>query len=134
MPITFTAIPPAEYPVLFTETGLARATPWSVTLAGSTQSSTGSLIWFSEANGTYAFAFGSVPGYTSSLTSGTVHVDGAPQTITVAFAAISPTPPGPAAPNGYQWLAVIATGIAFGAVLFVLGWRGRKRKVSPRRP
>ena len=134
VPITFTAIPPAEYPVLFTESGLPRATPWSVTLAGSTQSSTGSLIWFSEANGTYAFAFGSVPGYTSSLTSGTVQVNGAPQTITVAFAAISPTSPGPAAPNGYQWLAVIATGIAFAAVLFVLGWHGRKRKASPRRP
>ena len=45
----------STYHVTFTETGLPSGTSWSVTLAGSTQSSTTGTIQFSKANGTYAF-------------------------------------------------------------------------------
>ena len=132
--ITFTAVPPAEYPVTFSETGLPKGTSWSVTLAGSTQSSTSSIIWFSKANGTYAFALGNVPGYTPTLTSGSVTVDGAPQGLTITFTAIASTPVSPAAPGWVAWLALIALGVAVVAVVLALGWRRRKGKVSPRSP
>ena len=128
VPITFTSIPPAEYAVTFTETGLPSGTSWSVTLAGSTKSSGTSTIVFSEPNGTYAYTLGSVTGFTASVTSGSVTVNGAPQGITVAFTAVSPTPLGPAAPVDYSWLIVLAILIAAAAVGAVLAVRRRSRK------
>ena len=54
------------YAVTFTESGLPSGTNWSVTLSGSTLSSTTSTITFQEANGSYTFTVGSVSGYTVS--------------------------------------------------------------------
>ncbi len=66
------------YLVEFTETGLAKGTAWSVTLAGTLKSSTTSSLTFKGiANGTYAYSIGAVAGY--SLTgspTGTVTVSG----------------------------------------------------------
>lgn len=51
------------YPVAFNETGLASGSVWSVTLAGSTASSTSSSIGFLEPNGTYAYDVPAPAGY-----------------------------------------------------------------------
>ncbi|MCW6169393.1 MAG: hypothetical protein LVQ96_07710 [Thermoplasmatales archaeon] len=83
----------ASYPVDFSESGLPSGTTWSVTFNGNTQSSSGSTVSFSAANGTYSYSIGSVSGYTASPSSGSVTVNGAAQTIGITFAANSSPPP-----------------------------------------
>ena len=74
--IRFTSTTRSTYPVTFTETGLPSGTSWSVTLNGSTQSSTTSSIVFDEPNGTYSYFIETVPGWSSTPTSGTVNLNG----------------------------------------------------------
>ncbi|MEM3907806.1 MAG: hypothetical protein QXZ17_13275, partial [Nitrososphaerota archaeon] len=76
---------PLTYTVEFTQTGLPSGTLWSVTLNGTTESSTSTSISFSEPNGTYSYAIGSVKGFSVSLPSGTITVNGASQTVNVYF-------------------------------------------------
>jgi hypothetical protein len=83
--ITFTVVSTTTYSVTFTESGLPSGTNWNVTLAGSTQSSTGSTITFSKLNGTYAYSVGTVSGYTSAPSSGSVTVSGAAVPVTITF-------------------------------------------------
>ncbi len=87
--ITFTEIPPATYPVTFTESGLPPGTSWSVTLSGNTQSSNTSLITFKEPAGTYSYSVGSVSGYSASPSSGTLTVSG-PLSEYVHFTELAP--------------------------------------------
>ena len=68
--------PPTDYPVTFTESGLPAGTAWSVTLAGTKNSSTTSTITFRAANGTYDFTASAVAGYTPNPSSGTITVSG----------------------------------------------------------
>lgn len=75
--VTFTPVPPGEYSVSFTESGLASGTNWSVKLNDVVHSSTGPKITFTEANGSYAYAVTAVAGYTVSPASGTLTVKGA---------------------------------------------------------
>lgn len=77
----------ATYTVTFSESGLPAGTSWSVTLKGATQSSSGNLITFSEANGTYAYSVGPVSGYTVTQSVGSLTVRGAPLSQAVAFSA-----------------------------------------------
>ena len=88
--INFTAAPPGTYSVTFAETGLASGTPWSVTLNGATQSSSTASIVFTEPNGSYTFAVGTVSGYTASPSTGTVTVAGTAVTQSISF---TPAPP-----------------------------------------
>ena len=71
--------------VVFSETGLPARTSWSVTLNGTTQTSTSSSINFTEPNGTYSYVVGSVPGYTASPTAGSVTVSGIATNQIIAF-------------------------------------------------
>ncbi len=66
------------YEVKFTESGLAKGTTWSVTLAGAVESGTASRLAFKGiANGSYAYTIGSVAGYAlTGSSSGTVDVSG----------------------------------------------------------
>lgn len=107
-----------SYDVTFSENGLPADTSWSVTLGGSTQSSTSSIV-FSEKNGTYAFSVGPVSGYAPSPATGNVTVNGALQSKTITFSntsakllgsafswetpvnATGSTPPGCAATTGH---------------------------------
>jgi hypothetical protein len=78
--VAFTASGPGRaptYAVTFTESGLTAGTSWSVTLNGSSNSSSSDTIGFAEVNGSYAFQVGSVSGYTASPSSGTLTVNGA---------------------------------------------------------
>jgi hypothetical protein len=83
--VAFTSTQAGEFPVVFTETGLAVGTNWSVTLAGRAQSSTSTSITFSEPNGTYGFSVMPVTGYSAVPASGTVVVEGAAASRAIAF-------------------------------------------------
>jgi DNA-binding beta-propeller fold protein YncE len=85
VPVSFTAVPPAGNSVEFTEAGLVPGTDWSVTLGGTTVSSFTGQIFFSQANGTYPFTVGAVPGFTPKPASGSVTVSGRAVTQTVVF-------------------------------------------------
>lgn len=80
------------YTVIFTENGLPPGTSWVVTLNGTTVSSTTTTITFQEANGSYGFTVGSVSGYTVSPSSGSIKVNGAAASQSVAFTHTSPKP------------------------------------------
>ena len=85
--------PPSAYSVIFTETGLASGTSWSVTLNGVTELGTGSSIVFTGmSNGVYGFSVRSVSGYTVSPATGSVTVNGADVSQPVTFTAIGPPP------------------------------------------
>ena len=84
--VTF-AIP--TYPVTFMEAGLPSGTSWSVTLSGSTLSSTGTSITFHEVSGSYAYSIGSISGYSVSPSSGTATVSGSGVSISVTYSQIA---------------------------------------------
>ena len=74
------------YYVTFSEVGLPAGTSWSVTLGGSTQSTTNSSISFNELNGTHPYSVGAVSGFTATPSSGNVTVSGNSPKVTIAFA------------------------------------------------
>lgn len=76
----------SEYKVTFTETGLPAGTSWSVTLAGSPESSTSTMVTFTEPDGTYLFIIGSVPGFSPNILEGNVTVAGADASQSIEFA------------------------------------------------
>ena len=78
------------YPIVYTESGLLSGTSWSVTLSGKTEYSTTSTIVFSELNGTYSYTVNSVSGYTTSVSSSSITVNGVNVTKAINF---SPLPP-----------------------------------------
>jgi hypothetical protein len=86
--ISFTVLPPFTYSVVFAETGLAAEQSWSVTLGGSTQSSTTSTITFTEINGTYAYTVGSIIGMKALPSSGSVTVRGAAVAVPIAWSPV----------------------------------------------
>jgi YVTN family beta-propeller protein len=66
------------YGVTFTESGLPSGTSWSVTLNGTTESSTTDTITFSVPNGTYSYTIATVNrDYAPSPSSGSITVNGA---------------------------------------------------------
>jgi DNA-binding beta-propeller fold protein YncE len=91
IPILFTATPPGDYSVTFTETGLPTGTSWSVTFNATPSASTTSSIGYTVPDGSYSFTVGTVTGYTPTPASGPVTVNGGPQAIPIVFTA---TPPG----------------------------------------
>lgn len=136
--ILFTPVstpPPAKYSVTFTESGLASGTSWSVTLAGSTLTSTTATIVFSEPNGTYTFTVGTVTGYTASPASGSVPVSGASASQAVAFTASqgSSPPPSTSTPSTFLGLpgdegygVVVVLVLIVLVVVGLVAWRMRK--------
>jgi thermopsin len=69
--------------VTFTESGLPSGTTWSVTLNGTTMSSTTSTVSFLDPNGAYGYSVGGVAGFTASPSSGAVLVHGGPTGATI---------------------------------------------------
>ena len=70
-----------RYHLNFHESGLPAGRAWSVTLNGTTLSSTSSQISFVEPNGSYAWSLGSIAGYHTPTYTGTVTVHGANVTV-----------------------------------------------------
>jgi thermopsin len=79
------------YAITFTETGLSPGTNWTVSIGSVSKSSVTSSITFTEPNGTYLYAIGSVSGYTVSSNSGSAVVAGKATGISLAFTQITYT-------------------------------------------
>ena len=77
--------PITTYFVTFKESGLTSGTSWSVTLNGTMESSTTSTITFSVPNGTYTFSIGTVTGYNSLSSSGSLTVSGSSVSTNIIF-------------------------------------------------
>ena len=80
--ITFTEV---QLDLVFNETGLPFGTRWSVTVNGTTESSTSSSITFIATPGTYVYLIRPPSGYAASPLSGTVRVANSSTSIQVAF-------------------------------------------------
>lgn len=104
------------YSVTFTETGLPNGAQWSVTLNGSTitttASSLGSTIQFYMATGNYSFTITSNSGYVLSPSSGTVLVPNAPVYVTVTAVGYgySVTFTETGLPSGTTWYVNLSNG------------------------
>jgi len=77
------------YSISYTETGLPSGTSWSFTLNGSTQSTTGTTLSYTEPNGSYPFKVGYVAGYATTPTSGVQVVNGANLNVGVPFTQVT---------------------------------------------
>jgi len=142
--------PPPKFAVTFVESGLPAGTSWSVTVRGSTNSSTTDTIGFDSSNGTYGFHVGAVPGYRSQPVNSSYTVNGTAIEVPIQFIARTPPPPlYPVAfqetglPNGTNWSVTVrnvtyvsnGSTISFGEsngtygfnVSFVLGYRPSPR-------
>ena len=75
--------------VTFDESGLPSGTQWTVDMAGSQKSSTGTSISFSEPNGNFYFSTFASNGYNPSPGSGTITVSGSSVTKGISFSAPS---------------------------------------------
>ncbi len=141
--ITFTPVP--TYSITFTESGLPGGTSWSVTLNGTTNTSTARAITFTEPNGTYPFLVGTIAGYTETPSSGSVVVNGSSSAQTITFTSSTsgngsnppgkePNPPstllGLPAIEGYALLGAVVSLATAGAVGGVL-WSRRSRSPPP---
>jgi YVTN family beta-propeller protein len=101
--------PPTTYSVTFTETGLPAGSNWSVTLNGTTQSTTTSGTTFTESNGTYTWTTLALIAYPPIPSNGTVTVNGADVTQTITFYEVFPlkfTEPG--LPTGANWSVTLS--------------------------
>ncbi|MCI4373276.1 MAG: thermopsin family protease [Thermoplasmata archaeon] len=88
--VTFTLLPPGEYTLTFTESGLTTGTSWSVAIGSTTMPSTGTTLVFTEPNGTYDYTVAAVPGYTLTQASGSVTVAGVNTGTGIVFSAVAP--------------------------------------------
>ncbi len=76
---------PVTYAVTFNETGLPPETSWSVSLGGTSLSSTNSSITFQVVNGTYSYSVSSSGLFQAQNSRGNVNVNGSGVTISVIF-------------------------------------------------
>ncbi|HEX9565977.1 MAG TPA: hypothetical protein VGA48_00080 [Thermoplasmata archaeon] len=80
------------YALTFEESGLPPGASWSVSVQGAAQSSTTTTDVFNEPNGTYSYTVSAVTGYVALPSSGTITVNGASVTQTIAFSAVASGP------------------------------------------
>lgn len=73
------------YNVSFVQTGLPAGTQWSVTLNGTTKSSTSNMITFQVPAGTYTYSVQNVTGYLSKDVTGEVTVKNSSVTVQITF-------------------------------------------------
>lgn len=88
--ITFTknSTTKPTYTVTLTESGLPVGTSWSVALNGTTNTSTGTTITFTEINGTYTYTVGNVTSYTPNPSAGSVTVKGGSAGASISFTVV----------------------------------------------
>jgi len=123
--ITFTSVTTSLYTITFTESGLPPGTSWSVTLNGTTETSTTNTISFTEPNGTYSFSISSINGYSVSPSSGSITVKGTNISHNITFTSVTTTSP----PSSNDYLiyiiiAIVVIAAAIGAVVAM----GRRKK------
>jgi hypothetical protein len=86
--IVYSRIPTSTYTVAFDQTGLPLGTPWSVTVNGSTVSSTNGTAVFILPSGNYSYSVGAIPGYTVAPNGGEVSVANGVTTVSLQFTAV----------------------------------------------
>ena len=84
--ISFSPVNTATYTITFFETGLPQGASWSVTLGGTTQSSTTNTVAFTEPNGTYVYVITAPAGYLVTPSSGALVVSGKSMIQDLSFA------------------------------------------------
>jgi uncharacterized repeat protein (TIGR02543 family) len=124
--VTWTQV---TYTVTFTETGLPTGTSWIVVVGGITHSATTSNITVTEPNGSYAFNITNVSGYTVTPFRGTVTVNGAVQTETIAFTAISSS--SSSSISTTEWILIVVAIVIVAAGLLGVAMRRRRRPPPP---
>ena len=119
----FSKIKPATYNITFSESGLPSGTSWSVTLNGTSESSTSSTITFTETNGTYSYTVSSVSGYSVFPSSGSITVSAksfnqavtfTPTTKSVSRYTVTFTETG--LPSGTSWYVNLSNGMDSGPI------------------
>ncbi len=115
---------PPSYPVTVRESGLPAGTNWSMDLAGRTLWSPGASLLFSEENGSYPFASGSVPGFVATPGHGNLSVSGSPVSLVVTYS------PFPVSATSSLWLYLDLT-LVLAVMVAVFVLVGRRQK--PRR-
>jgi len=108
--------------VSFTTTTLPSGSMWTVTFNGSAVTSSGSEIWFEDANGTYAYSVASLSGYHVQPQYGNLSVAGVAQSILVTFSLVTGSPPqefpvafhGAGLPSGTNWSVVLNGTVSYG--------------------
>jgi hypothetical protein len=83
--VVMVAFTQVTYPVVFEQAGLATGTPWSVTVNGTTISSSSGSTATSLPNGTYSYSVTPVVGYTVAPASGMLTVASAGNTTALTF-------------------------------------------------
>ncbi len=120
------AFEPGYFQAGFVEQGIPGGTIWSATFNGTTQSASApNVIVFFARNGTYPFSIGTVPGYTSNLTSGNVTIHGYTRTYYVGFT--GSTGPVPPPMSTFPWTWLLGGLIAGALVVFVVLLATRRR-------
>ncbi|MCI4352974.1 MAG: hypothetical protein L3K14_06250 [Thermoplasmata archaeon] len=107
------------YTVAFAESGNPSGFAWSITLKGTTQSSTSPQMIFFEPNGSYPFTVATAWGYAARPSSGSIAVNG---TLTTVAVAIGPT--------ATLYSVFVASAIAGAGVVAI----GISRRRARRRP
>lgn len=132
--IAYTANAPGTYSVIFTESGLAAGTSWSVTLNGAQKTSATTTIGFAMPNGTSAYTVAASSGFTVSPSSGSVTVHGATNNQAITFTASGTGGGGGSngtSPGGPSWMwpVIVAIGAiaALGAGIALFRRRGGKK-------
>ena len=128
--IVFGATVPGQYAVTFVESGLVSGTSWSITLAGTTQSSATDTIAFTESNGTYPYS-ASAPGYSTNSSSLIVNGHDVPPTSVVFTTTSSPLPGLPILDFAIIGVAVVVAAIELAVILRRRGGGGRSGPKMP---
>ncbi|MFZ0892780.1 MAG: hypothetical protein WB778_00765 [Thermoplasmata archaeon] len=84
-PFNHGSLPPMEYPVTFSETGLPANSGWSVQVDGQLTSTTGTTAQTELQNGSYSYSIDPPSAYVASPASGIVQVHGTPVRIPINF-------------------------------------------------
>lgn len=126
--VKFTTIPPEMFPVLFTESGLAKGSNWSVDLNAQLEASSNTSITFSETAGSFGFTVSSFPGYVASPSSGSVLVINSSVKVAITFVStavpvlqIDASPLTGSAPLVVDFSANLSGGVAPFAYAWVFG-------------
>jgi YVTN family beta-propeller protein len=88
--LPLSVVPPlsGHFGVTFVENGLPAGTSWSVTLNGTSESTTSNTVLFTVPNGTYSYSIGTVARYAVAPASGAIEVFGSSQNVGLTFTAI----------------------------------------------
>ncbi len=132
VPIVFT---PQLWAVTFNETGLPRATNWSVTLGTSTIAGTTGTLAFLVPAGSYGYVVGGVPGFAPSPATGALDVTGAEYvniswSVRLYSVVVSET----GLPSGTSWTVVVddvSHDVTTGQLTLQLGNGSHTFRVTP---